>query len=195
MGLHLLGDEKGQFERLRGTGVFLDVGANSGQSALSFRMFNKTIPIVSVEANPACEADLRLVGPRDGWPNPKAGAMATLFTKIIDGEIPGRFVWRDERAVDAEGKGGLQVSFAEDLNPQAGSFEATALVTERVREARGEFPAGSRELAAAREGKQRLRRVASIRAGPTNSPPGRPASGRGAMAAPCTSASCSAATA
>ena len=25
--------------------------------------------------------------------------MATLFTKIIDGEIPGRFVWRDERAV------------------------------------------------------------------------------------------------
>jgi len=25
--------------------------------------------------------------------------MATLFTKIIDGEIPARFVWRDERAV------------------------------------------------------------------------------------------------
>ena len=25
--------------------------------------------------------------------------MATLFTKIIQGEIPGRFVWRDERAV------------------------------------------------------------------------------------------------
>jgi histidine triad (HIT) family protein len=25
--------------------------------------------------------------------------MATLFTKIIDGEIPGRFVWRDERVV------------------------------------------------------------------------------------------------
>jgi histidine triad (HIT) family protein len=25
--------------------------------------------------------------------------MATLFTKIIDGEIPGRFVWRDDRAV------------------------------------------------------------------------------------------------
>lgn len=27
------------------------------------------------------------------WP------MATLFTKIIEGEIPGRFVWRDERSV------------------------------------------------------------------------------------------------
>ncbi len=25
--------------------------------------------------------------------------MATLFTKIIEGEIPGRFVWRDEDAV------------------------------------------------------------------------------------------------
>lgn len=25
--------------------------------------------------------------------------MATLFTKIIAGEIPGRFVWRDDRAV------------------------------------------------------------------------------------------------
>ena len=25
--------------------------------------------------------------------------MATLFTKIIRGELPGRFVWRDERAV------------------------------------------------------------------------------------------------
>lgn len=25
--------------------------------------------------------------------------MATLFTKIIDGEIPGRFIWKDDRAV------------------------------------------------------------------------------------------------
>ncbi|MEA2024188.1 MAG: HIT family protein [Actinomycetota bacterium] len=25
--------------------------------------------------------------------------MATLFTKIIEGEIPGRFVWRDDRVV------------------------------------------------------------------------------------------------
>lgn len=25
--------------------------------------------------------------------------MATLFTKIIDGELPGRFVWKDDRAV------------------------------------------------------------------------------------------------
>lgn len=25
--------------------------------------------------------------------------MATIFTRIIDGELPGRFVWRDDRAV------------------------------------------------------------------------------------------------
>ncbi len=25
--------------------------------------------------------------------------MATLFTRIIEGEIPGRFVWRDHRCV------------------------------------------------------------------------------------------------
>jgi FkbM family methyltransferase len=42
--------------------VFLDVGANSGQSALSFRLYDRRSPIVSVEANPDLEADLRLVG-------------------------------------------------------------------------------------------------------------------------------------
>lgn len=47
--------------RLTGAGVFLDVGANSGQSALSFRMFNRQVPIISLEPNPACEPDLRLV--------------------------------------------------------------------------------------------------------------------------------------
>lgn len=30
---------------------------------------------------------------------PNVVAMATLFTRIIDGEIPGRFVWRDDQAV------------------------------------------------------------------------------------------------
>jgi FkbM family methyltransferase len=37
----------------------LDVGANSGVSALSFRLFNKVSPILSIEANPAHEPDLR----------------------------------------------------------------------------------------------------------------------------------------
>ncbi|HWH93634.1 MAG TPA: FkbM family methyltransferase [Baekduia sp.] len=43
-------------------GVFLDVGANAGMSALSFRIYNKSCPIVSVEPNPFHEGDLRFVG-------------------------------------------------------------------------------------------------------------------------------------
>jgi len=45
----------------RGTGVFLDVGANAGMSALSFRIYNRHLPIVSIEPNPFHEADLRFV--------------------------------------------------------------------------------------------------------------------------------------
>src|SRR5262245_6915082 len=33
-------------------GLFLDIGANDGISARSFRLFNKTTPILSIEANP-----------------------------------------------------------------------------------------------------------------------------------------------
>jgi FkbM family methyltransferase len=42
-------------------GVFLDVGANIGQSAMSFRRVHPTAPILSIEANPRLERDLRLV--------------------------------------------------------------------------------------------------------------------------------------
>jgi FkbM family methyltransferase len=44
------------------SGVFLDVGANSGTSALSFRIYNRAMPIVSIEPNPYHEPDLRLLG-------------------------------------------------------------------------------------------------------------------------------------
>jgi FkbM family methyltransferase len=40
-------------------GIFLDVGANDGISARSFRVFNKTTPILSIEANPCHEAALK----------------------------------------------------------------------------------------------------------------------------------------
>jgi histidine triad (HIT) family protein len=33
------------------------------------------------------------------WLADTLAAMATVFTRIIDGELPGRFVWRDERCV------------------------------------------------------------------------------------------------
>jgi len=42
-------------------GVFLDIGANTGQSALAFRIFNRHSPIISVEANQLLEPELRLV--------------------------------------------------------------------------------------------------------------------------------------
>lgn len=40
-------------------GIFLDVGANDGISARSFRGFNKTTPILSIEANPCHEPALK----------------------------------------------------------------------------------------------------------------------------------------
>ncbi|MEA2431015.1 MAG: hypothetical protein QOI19_1488 [Thermoleophilaceae bacterium] len=42
----------------RDDGIFLDVGANAGMSALSFRVFRPDIPIVSLEPNPFHEPDL-----------------------------------------------------------------------------------------------------------------------------------------
>lgn len=41
--------------------VFLDVGANTGISALSFRIYDKRTPIVSIEPNVTLERDLKLV--------------------------------------------------------------------------------------------------------------------------------------
>ena len=40
--------------------MLLDIGANAGQSALSFRAVNKG-PILSIEPNPGHERDLKLV--------------------------------------------------------------------------------------------------------------------------------------
>ncbi len=42
-------------------GIFLDIGANIGQSAMSFRAVDRHTPILSIEANPRLERDLRFV--------------------------------------------------------------------------------------------------------------------------------------
>lgn len=42
-------------------GSFLDIGGNIGQSALAFRLVNQRAPILSIEANPLNEPELRLV--------------------------------------------------------------------------------------------------------------------------------------
>jgi len=49
------------FGRLPGDGLFLDVGASIGQSALSFRIFNRSAPILSLEPLPSHRNDLRFV--------------------------------------------------------------------------------------------------------------------------------------
>lgn len=45
----------------RRSGLFLDIGANSGESVLSFRLFNATTPILSIEPNRYHEPDLRFL--------------------------------------------------------------------------------------------------------------------------------------
>ena len=42
-------------------GIFLDVGANAGTSAMSFRLYDRRRPILSVEPNAMLEPDLRFV--------------------------------------------------------------------------------------------------------------------------------------
>jgi len=42
-------------------GLFLDVGANTGTSALAFRLFNRRSPILSIEPNPLNAPELRMV--------------------------------------------------------------------------------------------------------------------------------------
>jgi FkbM family methyltransferase len=43
------------------TGLFLDVGASSGTSAMTFRVFNRRNPILSIEPNAILERELRVV--------------------------------------------------------------------------------------------------------------------------------------
>jgi FkbM family methyltransferase len=50
------------FGLLPGEGLFLDVGASIGQSALSFRIFNRHSPILSLEPLPSHTGDLEFVG-------------------------------------------------------------------------------------------------------------------------------------
>ncbi|HEY5976325.1 MAG TPA: FkbM family methyltransferase [Solirubrobacterales bacterium] len=49
------------FGQLEGDGLFLDIGASIGQSALSFRVFNRDSPILSLEPLPGHRNDLRFV--------------------------------------------------------------------------------------------------------------------------------------
>ncbi len=65
-------------------GIFLDVGANQGQSAMSFRIFDKAMPILSIEANPAIIRNTVLLplplGPSKTKNSPFATSSETLLT-------------------------------------------------------------------------------------------------------------------
>jgi FkbM family methyltransferase len=73
------------------TGLFLDVGANAGMSALAFRLYNRRSPILSIEPNPLNEPDLRLVGRLiRGFDYALCGASdeagsLTLYTPVVGG--------------------------------------------------------------------------------------------------------------
>ena len=81
------------FARLDGApGLFVDGGANCGQSALSFRLFNRTFRVLSFEPNPLLERALawtgRVLGPSFAYR--MVGLASTtvervLYVPIVDG--------------------------------------------------------------------------------------------------------------
>jgi len=96
------------FKRFDRRGIFLDVGANSGQSALSFRIYNRHTPIVSVEPLPQHRRDLNLVKrliPRFDYVTFAAGAepgQATLRVPMYGGvALTGEATLSDEEGESA----------------------------------------------------------------------------------------------
>jgi FkbM family methyltransferase len=78
----------GYFRRCAGAGgLFLDIGANTGSSALSYRVFDRSSRILSLEPNPMLDADLRLVrrviGADFGYRFEAAGAAPGEFTLFV----------------------------------------------------------------------------------------------------------------
>lgn len=63
--------------------LFLDIGANDGISARSFRLFNKTTPILSIEANPCHQRALRRT---------KAALNLFDYKLVAAGERPGQLI-------------------------------------------------------------------------------------------------------
>ena len=87
---------------------FLDIGANTGQSAMSFRIFDRRTAIVSLEPNPALAPELEFVGRFIGdfaFHTVGTGAesgVATLYVPVIDG-------------IPLSGEASTERSYAEDV--------------------------------------------------------------------------------
>ncbi len=91
------------FDQLQGEGLFLDVGASIGQSALSFRIFNRTAPILSLEPLPSHRGDLRFVQRivRDYW-FMIAGAAAESGEAVLYVPMLGSYALPAESALNRE---------------------------------------------------------------------------------------------
>jgi FkbM family methyltransferase len=107
-------------------GLFLDIGANTGQSALAFRLFHRA-PILSLEPNPLHDGDLRfvrrLIGDFD-------------FLPVAAGERNGAAVLRvpTVRGVEVTGEGTLGEPCADDdwARQQVGAPGGTGVTEHRV---------------------------------------------------------------
>ena len=99
-----------RFARMSGPGLFLDVGANAGQSAMSFRLYNRFSPILSLEPNPDMEPELRFLKRRvlrAGFDYRMVGAGARRETATLHVPFVGRSPISGEATMDADGAGQL----------------------------------------------------------------------------------------
>lgn len=84
-------------------GIFLDVGANDGISARSFRVFNRVTPIISIEANPAHRKALaRLKGKLPHFDYIIVGAGETETRFSLQTPVFRGFAFNSYSAADAE---------------------------------------------------------------------------------------------
>jgi FkbM family methyltransferase len=129
------GDDFAAFARFpERTGLFLDVGASSGTSAMSFRVFNRQSPILSIEPNAILEPELRVlkrIVPRFDYRIAAAGdgdGTLALYVPVYRG-VPLTAYSTADRADLLDARGGLRDWLGDRvLSPRLRIEEVTAPV-------------------------------------------------------------------